>query len=199
MKRGSSLVVNANGVFPSGDDEETSILNTGRDDIATIPSPHQGTDVGTSTTLLNEYQKLPEASTLQWTDDFFAHNKDIVAVFDLNYDAVWAFHTMQLCSTALTIISLFYGAMIFIWFGMTFIMSLCMFILYCLVSFCIAIQMSRYAKAQHVAVTLHGVRFVVDEHPTLFGIPWKVYGKTTTTVCFLLRLLFFFKVLLAYF
>jgi hypothetical protein len=42
------------------------------------------------------YQSIPEATNIQWTDNFFDNDDDkegIVAVFDFNYDQIFSYKT----------------------------------------------------------------------------------------------------------
>jgi hypothetical protein len=192
MKGDSPTVVNAYAVVSVNEDEENGLVLGGcRNSIATLPySDHvQAAEVVASMASMpveqnhsschDMYRSLPEASSLQWNDDFFAQEDDIVAVFDLDYDAVWAYYTLKLSSTFLGICLYF---AVILWFVMTPTIIGYMFLSCCLLSLVTAFHLLRSANAQHVAITSDGVRFVVDRYRLLGVWSWTECGKTTKTV-----------------
>jgi hypothetical protein len=212
MKGDSLTLVNAYAVVSANDDEEngTSFGNRRDNVITTLPSSNDGADTAEAvvsmphqknhSSLRDVYRTLPEASSLQWNDDFFSQEDDIIAVFDLDCAAVWVFYTFKLGTVIL--LTFLYFAIVFS-FALAPTIVFYMFMACCLLIFLNALQMSRYAKAQHVAITSDGVRFVVDQHHTLCGWSWTDCGKTTKTVrsCVVVfvRILFCLLLLTRYF
>ncbi|CAB9529284.1 expressed unknown protein [Seminavis robusta] len=101
--------------------------------------------------VLKTYQSIPEASDLEWSDDFFEGDDGIVAVFDFDYLQIVDFNTqMAFAGLVPTLGS----------------------------------QIEWEAYAQHVAVTVDGIRFVQDKRKSCWGISVCDKGRHSKTVPF---------------
>jgi hypothetical protein len=130
--------------------------------------------------LIMVYRQLPEVSSLYWEDDYFSDadedDDDIVAVFDLYVDPVWVLQDTYWTSKLSCFVC--FVAIQGILVGPTavfYVLLLC-----CVLSILVLWQLSRYDKAQHVAVTVYGVQFVVDPHIEWAAWWWRCHF---TCVC----------------
>jgi hypothetical protein len=120
-------------------------------------------------TVDSQYANLAELRNITWTDTFFEDDDDVIAVFDFDYDAVEDFYTSvgwvsfgaTLLYTPLFVLSLF---------GLTpcYIRS----------------NVRWNTRAQHVAISRDGIRFVRDKRPCCWGLPCTDQGKNSKTVPF---------------
>jgi len=123
-----------------------------------------------------EYRQIPEARNLTWEDDFFQDDMDsdqdanIVAVFDMDYDAMESFYTsIGWISYALTLLypPLFAIATVV-----------------CCVPLVLRSNVQWAVRAKHVAITRDGIRFVTDRRSCGWGLSCMDVGKNSKTVPF---------------
>jgi len=126
-------------------------------------------------TVSKSFRHIPEARTLTWTDDFFHEREEgdfeneIIAVFDFDYDKIEAFNE------GLGWVSLFCSLLyppIFAFLSL--ILCPCF----------LRKNVQWSARAQHVAVTRDGIRFVEDRRKFLWGLSCMDKGKKAKTVPF---------------
>jgi hypothetical protein len=121
------------------------------------------------------YGHLPEAASVSWQDDYFDDDdddadEDIVAVFDLDYDEMERYWE-KVSWTSL-------GASLLILPHLAWIAVLGL-------APCYLRQNVQWSiRAQHVAITRDGIRFVRERRPTCWGNPCTDAGKVTKTVPF---------------
>lgn len=120
------------------------------------------------------YGHLPEAASLSWQDDYFDDDdnveEDIVAVFDLDYDEMERYWE-KVSWTSL-------GASLLILPHLAWIAVLGL-------APCYLRQNVRWSiRAQHVAITRDGIRFVRERRPTCWGSACTDAGRTTKTIPF---------------
>ena len=114
-----------------------------------------------------EYAHLPEARYLGWEDDFFDDDDDIVAVFDIDYKSM----------------EHYYASLGWMFLGATLFFPNCFGIaLLGLVPCYLNRNVQWNVRAQHVAVTRDGIRFVHDKHKTCWGYACADAGKRSKTV-----------------
>lgn len=143
-------------VVDTKEDEEYEMANV---ELHT-PNVHVPTEGG-------EFSALPEVQGLSWTDDFFENDDGVVAVFDFDYDSMESYYTsVGWVSFAMTI---FYTPIMMVG---------CMLMVPCY----LRQNVQWTVRAQHVAVTRDGVRFVRERRPTCWGQPCTDAGKTSKTV-----------------
>jgi hypothetical protein len=122
------------------------------------------------------YGHLPEAAHLSWEDDYFDDDSDaiddenIVAVFDLDYDAMERYwEKVSWTSMGASMLLLPHVA----WIA---VLGLAPCYLRSNVRWTI--------RAQHVAITRDGIRFVRERRPTCWGSACTDAGKSTKTIPF---------------
>lgn len=122
-------------------------------------------------TVDSRFAGLPEAQDLTWTDTFFQDEDDgeVIAVFDFDYDQMENFNTSVgwVCLGATLLYTPFLAA--------------------ALVSLtpCFLRQNVRWStRAQHIAVTRDGIRFVNDRRKSCWGLACTDKGKSSKTVPF---------------
>lgn len=116
-----------------------------------------------------EYAHIPEARDLKWNDDFFDDDDDVVAVFDLDYDAMESFYTQ------LGFVSL----------GLSVLYPPIFVIASALLAPCYLRSNVQWSvRATHVAVTRDGIRFVRARRPSCWGLSCTDVGKHSKTVPF---------------
>jgi len=133
-----------------------------------------------------EYRnKLPEARDISWDDAFFENDHDsvgIVAVFDFDYDQMIRFETQTKIVRHFIIVAVFtvYSYAIFV----ELVPALVPLFLYILsfAPFLLKDQVRWEVYAQHVAVTLDGIRFVNDRQKSCWGVSICDRGKQSKTV-----------------
>lgn len=126
-----------------------------------------------------EYARFSRESNAlnTWTDTFFDDDDDIVAVFDFDYDSMISYYTKLtwLIFTLITISGPVFASIIFIrryW---------PLWILYYLVLYFLRANVIWNVRAQHLAITRDGIRFVRNRRPFLCGLPCSDLGKTSKT------------------
>ena len=120
-------------------------------------------------TVSSEFTFIPEARDLSWQDDFFDDDPDVVAVFDLDYEAMESFYTNVgwVCIGATILYApLFVAA--------TLGLAPCY----------LRKNVEWNVNSQHVAVTRDGIRFVRERRPTCWGLSCTDAGKSSKTVPF---------------
>jgi hypothetical protein len=118
------------------------------------------------------YANLAELHNLTWTDTFFDDDEDVIAAFDFDYNAMENYYTSAGWMTLA-------ASMIF--FPPCFLASL-----FVLAPCYLRKNMSWSSRAQHVAITRDGIRFVRDRQPCCWGMPCTDQGKSSKTGTFLL-------------
>lgn len=113
-----------------------------------------------------QYATLPELKNITWADTFFDGDDDIVAVFDYDYDALESFNTSTGFAT-LAALSIYPPL-------------LCCSVA-CLIPCYLRSNVSWSARAQHVAITRDGIRYVEDRRKTCWGLPCMDRGKVSKT------------------
>jgi hypothetical protein len=119
-----------------------------------------------------EYQHLlpPDlARRLQWQDEFFDDDDDIVAVFDFDYESMetfyskvgWCCYGATLLYSPLFTIATLGGVPCFL-----------------------RRNVKWSVEAQHVAITRDGIRFVRNRRRTCWGLPFSDAGKSSKTIPF---------------
>jgi len=96
-------------------------------------------------------------------DRFFDGEQGLVSVWDFDYDAIINFNT-SLQSTALAVI------------------PCCWFSACCCYPCFLKQNVEWKARAQHVALTVDGIRYVTEKHPTCCGLSFTDRGKESKTV-----------------
>jgi hypothetical protein len=156
-KHASPVVANAYAVLPKEDKSDnvlvTAAVELARPALNGVTSP--------------AYGHLSEARGLTWADDFFADEDDIVAVFDLDYENMesyyaslgWTCFAGTLCCPNVFTVALL---------G--------------LVPCFLNKNVGWSVRAQHVAITRDGVRFVRDKRSTCWGQQCTDAGKSSKTV-----------------
>jgi hypothetical protein len=123
-------------------------------------------------------------SLLTWSDDFFDDDDDddIIAVFDFDYDLMeWELMASFCgCYTASAFIPALFGALTLM-----------------LVPCNLRKNMSWHVRAQHLAVTRDGIRFVHDRRPSLCGWSCTDVGQWTKTVSPKKRFSFLYRLMLS--
>jgi hypothetical protein len=120
---------------------------------------------------------LPETHHLSWDDDFFDNEDGVVAVFDLDYDAMevyyskvgWGCYASTLCCPNIFTLA-------------TIAMTPCY----------LGRNVEWNVRSQHVAITRDGIRFVQERRPTCWGMSCTDAGKRSKTVsvlCLQLRVI----------
>jgi hypothetical protein len=159
------LVASAYAVLPKEDSETTS--STTPTAVATAVELNRPAFRSVNP----RYAHIPEARSLSWADDFFDNNgdddEDIVAVFDFDYDNMESYYSSLgwTCMGATLLVPNIFTLAIF---G--------------LVPCCLNNNVRWNVRAQHVAITRDGVRFVHDKHSTCWGFPFSDAGKNSKTV-----------------
>jgi hypothetical protein len=113
------------------------------------------------------YANLADLHNLTWTDTFFDDDEDVIAAFDFDYDAMENFYT--------TVGEISIAASM-IFFTPCFLASL-----FVLAPCYLRKNMSWSSRAQHVAITRDGIRFVRDRRPCCWGMPCTDQGKRSKT------------------
>jgi hypothetical protein len=122
------------------------------------------------------YGHLPEAAHLSWEDDYFdddeqaVHDENVVAVFDLDYDAMERYwERVSWTSMGASMLLLPHVA----WIALLGLAP------------CYLRQNVRWTiRAQHVAITRDGIRFVRERRPTCWGSACTDAGRSTKTIPF---------------
>ena len=159
------IVAKAYAVVPSDDDTELDLYS----DESTYAAKVVDLSRPSMRTVSPAFAHIPEAHGLTWDDDFFDDEEegDIVAVFDLDYDLMEEFYR-KIGIGAL-------GVLLFIpqllWIAL---LGLAPCYLNSNVRWCV--------RAQHVAITRDGIRFVRNKRKTCWGRPWSDAGKWSKTV-----------------
>ena len=120
----------------------------------------------------SRYANLPELrNNLTWTDSFFDDDEErVIAVFDFDYDAMEQYYTSV-------------G-----WVGLGATMLYTPFFLVSLLGLApcyLRKNVGWSSRAQHVAITRDGIRFVRDRRPCGWGMPCTDAGKSSKTGCLL--------------
>jgi hypothetical protein len=97
-------------------------------------------------------------------DSYFAEDPGLIAAFDFDYDTIVSFETSLQWTRLLTVPP-------FLVLG-----SLC-----CVPCF-LTKNIGWTTRAQHVALTVDGIRYVKDRHPSCCGFPCSDVGKISKTV-----------------
>lgn len=112
-------------------------------------------------TVVTALPAVPQAE-----DDFFQHEPHLVGVFDFDYDEIEDFQTKVQWAT--------------------FFSTPC--VLPCQLLFCVPCFLRQNVqwntRAQHVAITEDGIKYVVDRHPTMCGLVCTDVGRYSKTVPF---------------
>jgi hypothetical protein len=117
-------------------------------------------------TVSPQFQHLPEALNLDWSDDFFEDDDDVVAVFDFDYERMEAYYA-KIGWVALGSTILCKPLMLAALFGL---------------APCYLRSNVRWSvQAQHVAITRDGIRFVRDKRQTCWGNRCTDAGKSSKT------------------
>jgi hypothetical protein len=122
------------------------------------------------------YANLAELQNLTWTDTFFDDDEGVIAAFDFDYDAMENFYTSV-------------G-----WVSIAATMLYTPFFLASLVGLApcyLRKNMSWTSRAQHVAITRDGIRFVRDRRPSCWGMPCTDRGKSSKTGTLILYFILF--------
>ena len=120
-------------------------------------------------TVSEHFYHIPEARNLAWTDSFFEDDDDIVAVFDLDYDAMESFYT----------------SLGWIGIGLSLLWGPLFTIAALTLTPCFLRTNVQWAvRAKHVAVTRDGIRFVQNRRPCGWGLECMDVGKSSKTVPF---------------
>jgi hypothetical protein len=116
----------------------------------------------------HEYTHIPEARDVSWGDDFFGNDRDVVAVFDFDYEAMEEYYSRLgwIC----------FGSTIF--FPNIFCLALMTF-----TPCYLERNVKWYNRAMHVAVTRYGIRIVHAKRPTCWGNPCTDAGPYSKLVC----------------
>jgi hypothetical protein len=157
------LVTSAYAVLP----KEDSDVN----DSATATATAVVLDHPAFQTASPRYAHIPAARGLSWADDFFeddSDDEDIVAVFDFDYENMESYYT----SLGWTCVGT----------TLLFCPNIFTLALVGLVPCFIGSNVRWNVRAQHVAITRDGVRFVHAKHSTCWGLPFSDAGKTSKTV-----------------
>mmetsp|Transcript_58369 Transcript_58369/g.68168 ORF Transcript_58369/g.68168 Transcript_58369/m.68168 type:complete len:297 (-) Transcript_58369:213-1103(-) len=116
-----------------------------------------------------ENAALTNLPHITWNDDFFDDDEDIIAVFDFSYDDMEQYYTdlgfVQLASTLL--------------YAPIFMLSL----VGCAPCF-LRKNVQWNTRAQHVAITRDGIRFIREKRPFCWGLSCTDRGKSSKTVPF---------------
>jgi hypothetical protein len=113
------------------------------------------------------YHHLPEARNLTWTDTFFEDDDDIVAVFDLDYDAMESFYT-SLGWVGIGLSLLLYPPL---WALAALTMTPCY----------LRTNVQWAVRSKHVAITRDGIKFVTDRRSCGWGLACMDIGKNSKT------------------
>ena len=115
------------------------------------------------------YSSLPEVQNLTWTDTFFDDDDDVIAVFDFDYEAMENFYTsVGWVALGCTVL---YGPLLAVS-----LLGLAP---------CFLRSNARWnARAQHVAITRDGIRFVREKRKSCWGMPCTDQGRSSKTVPF---------------
>lgn len=116
-----------------------------------------------------EFESIPEARGLTWTDDFFDDEEGLIAAFDLDYDSMECqYKTLSWGCLGGTVLCF---------------PSVIPFLLVGLVPCYVNQNVKWNVRAQHLAVTRNGILFIHDKRPSLWGDSCTV-GKRTMIVPF---------------
>lgn len=116
-----------------------------------------------------EYAHLNEIRDLTWADEFFDDDDDVVAVFDFDYGSM----------------ETYYSSLGWTCYGFTaFFPTLLTVGLLGMVPCYLNRNVRWNVRAQHVAVTRDGIRFVHDKHSSCWGNPCSDVGKRSKTIPF---------------
>lgn len=117
-----------------------------------------------------KFAHIPETRGLIWYDDFFDDEDDVVAVFDLDYKQM----------------EIYYASLGWVGFAATSCFLPNLFGCLLLTGFpCFLNKNVRWnTRAQHVAITRDGIRFVYDRRHTCWGLPACDAGKQSKTIPF---------------
>lgn len=135
-------------------------------------------------------ESLPEARDVTWDDDFFEDgdgDSGTIAVFDFDYALATNFRTsVRYLSTTISIPL----AALYVWMTTGFspdaaplVLGLAL-VLYVLVVSLARMQIGWEVRAQHLAITRDGIRFVTDRRKSCWGLPMCDKGKNSKTVPF---------------
>jgi hypothetical protein len=117
--------------------------------------------------VVERYHHLPEARNLTWTDTFFEDDDDIVAVFDIDYDAMESFYTnLGWVSVGLSL--LLYPPL---WALAALTMTPCY----------LRTNVQWAVRSKHVAITRDGIKFVTDRRSCGWGLACMDIGKSSKT------------------
>mmetsp|Transcript_25160 Transcript_25160/g.37181 ORF Transcript_25160/g.37181 Transcript_25160/m.37181 type:complete len:307 (+) Transcript_25160:92-1012(+) len=117
----------------------------------------------------SQYATLPELQNITWTDTFFDDDDDIIAVFDYDYNAMESFNTSTGFAT---------------WAALSLYPPLLGCSLACLTPCYLRANVRWSVRAQHVAVTRDGIRYVENRRKTGWGLSCTDRGKVSKTVPF---------------
>lgn len=131
---------------------------------------------------------MAEEGLISSSDKFFAAEPHLVAVFEIDYDLVVNFKVK--CQVFRACIMLIF---VFLWYvtqnasigavSFCILFYILLSVLPALVPLYFAVKNVHWSvRAQHVALTQDGVKFVVEKHPTKCGCSCTDEGKVTKTV-----------------
>jgi len=144
-------------------------------------------------TVPQEYQDIiPETQGLVWEDDFFDDEQGIIAVFDMDYEAMNDFHTSVAfaeqwwCSLFWSIVGGFIGALVALSVKGLFIGVLCGILFHVIINPpCLLKENIRWmVYSHHLAVSRDGIRYVTNRRRNCWGLPMCDVGKNCKTIPF---------------
>jgi len=115
----------------------------------------------------SEFQHIAAAQGLSWSDDFFEEDDDVVAVFDFDYDAMETYYS-----------SVGWGCLACTLFFPNIFTIALMGLVPCFLNK----NVTWNVRAQHIAVTRDGIRFVHDKRSCCWGYQCTDVGKRSKTV-----------------
>eukprot|EP00567_Pseudictyota_dubia_P002817 CAMPEP_0197446862 /NCGR_PEP_ID=MMETSP1175-20131217/11688_1 /TAXON_ID=1003142 /ORGANISM="Triceratium dubium, Strain CCMP147" /LENGTH=301 /DNA_ID=CAMNT_0042978027 /DNA_START=117 /DNA_END=1022 /DNA_ORIENTATION=- len=115
------------------------------------------------------HQAPPETNDMIWDDDFFDGDSEVLAVFDFDYVTMEDFYTSTGWAYLL-------GTMIY---PPVFVLAVAG-----LTPCFLKRNVQWNVRAQHVAITRDGIRFVRDRRKTCWGLPCTDAGRSSKTVPF---------------
>jgi len=128
-------------------------------------------DIGRPLRVVNDdyAAMIPESHGLNWEDDFFDDQDDVIAAFDLDYESMESY----------------YRQLGWCFFGLTLLWKpLCFTALAALTPCCIHRNVSWLVRAQHVAITTNGIRFVRDHRRQCWGFSCTDAERTVKMIPF---------------
>ena len=135
-----------------------------KEELETVPISSVELHCPAANSVSPEFLHIPEAKELTWRDDFFDDERNVVAVFDFDYDNMEQHYK-----------ALGWGCFV----GTAFCFPGCL--VWCLLGLVpchINKNVNWSVRAQHLAVTRDGILFVHDRRPALYGEECAVPKRT---------------------